>query len=390
MSKGSSGLHYTKSGGLDMRYSSSKAYVASHSTSSYSSTSSSSSSSGLHYTKSGGLDMRYNSSKAYVDSQSTVPRYNSDGLHYRMDGGLDMRYNSSKPSSSSSDLHYRQDGGLDMRYNSSRDIFGVGRISSMISSLIKPSTATTASSTTSTSTESTNRTVTSTPTTSTPVKKPNSPANETVSSTVTTTEEKKNVAQSSTKTNKKGKGKRKSPQTATTATPTEEKKNGSQSSTKTKGPYDIKRSPIKESEKPTQKGKDRAHIFPWELLNHLNQKRKGRPLKEDKERYKKIQEAMNSKENLRYKTEKGNRGSGKDEEQYWKSDRDSDKRIRKSLDDPSKPLTQFDFDRAKRQLKFISESGMDQKDKDFLIEYYSKLKDTNGNSIVESESKLDE
>uniref|UniRef100_K3X8C9 Protein kinase domain-containing protein n=1 Tax=Globisporangium ultimum (strain ATCC 200006 / CBS 805.95 / DAOM BR144) TaxID=431595 RepID=K3X8C9_GLOUD len=148
-------MHYTKSGALDMRYSSSRAAVASSSdsyASSYSgsSRSKSSSSSGLHYKKDGTLDMRYSSSKAAVASAAASSPFSSSsvssrqpapspGLHYKKDGALDMRYSSSKAAVASSvaapaqskhasnstrphsvDLHYKKDGTLDMRYTSSK------------------------------------------------------------------------------------------------------------------------------------------------------------------------------------------------------------------------------------------------------------------------------
>ena len=51
---------------------------------------------GLHYTKSGRLDMRYNSSKEFL--ARTVPRRpdQHEGLHYTKSERLDMRYNSSR------------------------------------------------------------------------------------------------------------------------------------------------------------------------------------------------------------------------------------------------------------------------------------------------------
>ncbi|KAG6615741.1 TKL protein kinase [Phytophthora cinnamomi] len=147
-----SDLHYTKSGALDMRYSSSRAAVASGYSSSYSTPSyGSSSSSGLHYTKSGALDMRYNSSRAavaagyYVDSASSPTSYTkptrssrstASDLHYTKSGALDMRYNSSREvvaqaaaalyaKTSDSNLHYTKSGALDMRYNSSREVVAI-------------------------------------------------------------------------------------------------------------------------------------------------------------------------------------------------------------------------------------------------------------------------
>ncbi|ETN12885.1 TKL protein kinase [Phytophthora nicotianae INRA-310] len=147
-------LHYTKSGALDMRYSSSRAAVASGYSgggggySSYSggggSRSSGSTSSDLHYTKSGALDMRYNSSHAALasgfsgsSSSYSKPRSSSRSsaseLHYTKSGALDMRYASSHaavaqaaadPSSrpSDSNLHYTKSGALDMRYKSSQAV----------------------------------------------------------------------------------------------------------------------------------------------------------------------------------------------------------------------------------------------------------------------------
>ena len=158
-SSGSSGLHFTKSGGLDMRYSSSRAAVASGFTASssgfsYSSssaygssssyqTSAASSSSNLHYKKDGSLDMRYSSSQQVASSNSTPgyvltqplssPFNSSEQLHYKKDGSLDMRYSSSKEFINSgseisahnnpshySELHYKKDGTYDMRYKSSK------------------------------------------------------------------------------------------------------------------------------------------------------------------------------------------------------------------------------------------------------------------------------
>ena len=90
---------------------------------------------GLHYTKSGRLDMRYNSSKEFL--ARTVPRRpdQHEGLHYTKAGHLDMRYNSSKEFLSRTvprspdqheGLHYTKSERLDMRYNSSRAALGLG------------------------------------------------------------------------------------------------------------------------------------------------------------------------------------------------------------------------------------------------------------------------
>ena len=149
-SGGSSGLHYTKSGALDMRYSSSHAAAASGYTPSFAASSGYSSYSGpsvssnndLHYKKDGTLDMRYSSSKEVVSSRTspsssnrvvlgfTTPNdlpSNESNLHYKKDGSLDMRYKSSQMVSeynsnnvTTSDQHYKKDGSLDMRYSSSK------------------------------------------------------------------------------------------------------------------------------------------------------------------------------------------------------------------------------------------------------------------------------
>jgi hypothetical protein len=155
-SEGSSGgLHYTKSGALDMRYASSRAAIASGSSGySHSNSVSSSSSSGigseysssvssskscvgaLHYRQDGTPDMRYSSSRQAADCRrSTVSSsysscdYSSD-LHFKKDGSLDMRYSSSKAAAAASrqcgnELYYKKDGSLDMRYKSSREACGL-------------------------------------------------------------------------------------------------------------------------------------------------------------------------------------------------------------------------------------------------------------------------
>lgn len=93
-------LHYTKSGALDMRYTTSKAAVSAPSAPSASSSRASTtataptiappqvSSNSLHYTKSGALDMRYNSSKATVGQKGTAGASgmsaNSTSAHHRL------------------------------------------------------------------------------------------------------------------------------------------------------------------------------------------------------------------------------------------------------------------------------------------------------------------
>lgn len=165
-------MHYKKDGSLDMRYSSSRAAVASNS-GSYSRSGSgapsqtasrpqnvfsfpsapSASSAGLHYKKDGTLDMRYSSSQnAARASVAPAPSFRppvaaapapAGTLHYKKDGTLDMRYSSSQAATgvatsaahastparpttgqpaSSSQLHFKKDGSLDMRYASSKAI----------------------------------------------------------------------------------------------------------------------------------------------------------------------------------------------------------------------------------------------------------------------------
>ncbi|TMW56129.1 hypothetical protein Poli38472_008777 [Pythium oligandrum] len=121
-------LHYKKDGTLDMRYSSSKAAVASYSS---------------RYQPSGGMGMCYANSyasatPAWAFQGSIAPTTTSSGLHYKKDGTLDMRYSSSKQavamaavspspcfSNSGAPLHYKKDGTLDMRFRSSREAIAV-------------------------------------------------------------------------------------------------------------------------------------------------------------------------------------------------------------------------------------------------------------------------
>ena len=145
------GLHFRADGGLDMRFSSSRAACASgfcdsggHITGGFGSITSdgfsggssySGGSSDLHYKRDGTLDMRYSSSKAaaaspsYGSSTTSPCSASSTNMHYRRDGNLDMRYKSSKQaaasgSSGTQDLHHKKDGTLDMRYKSSKQAKG--------------------------------------------------------------------------------------------------------------------------------------------------------------------------------------------------------------------------------------------------------------------------
>ncbi|OHT12624.1 hypothetical protein TRFO_03662 [Tritrichomonas foetus] len=103
----------------------------------------------LHYTKSGALDMRYSSSRAAVASgnygmgyggfsPSPLSSMNYNNIHTKIDGTLDMRYSSSKaivasqqiynqpsfqsPTSSpyKNQIHLKKDGTPDMRYKASQ------------------------------------------------------------------------------------------------------------------------------------------------------------------------------------------------------------------------------------------------------------------------------
>ena len=71
----------------------------------------------MHYKKDGTLDMRYASSKAFVASGGSTkgPSYNQPPSNMFSFGSS---FNS--PSNDFSDLHYKKDGSLDMRYKSSR------------------------------------------------------------------------------------------------------------------------------------------------------------------------------------------------------------------------------------------------------------------------------
>ena len=94
---------------------------------------------------------------------------------------------------------------------------------------------------------------------------------------------------------------------------------------------------------PSRQEYERSHIFSWELLNSMNQQRKGRPLDESSERATKIKNWMDSDDNIRYKTSKGNRGTD-----YWYSDSASDGRIFESYQNPNIPLNDWDKARAQR------------------------------------------
>ena len=117
-------LHMKRDGTPDMRYRSSKQYFQESSTPSYASPSPSQSD--YHYKKDGTLDRRYRSTKEYEQKNST-PSYQAPSqsdYHYKKDGTLDRRYRSTKEyeqNEKKNDLHRKNDGTLDMRYRTSKD-----------------------------------------------------------------------------------------------------------------------------------------------------------------------------------------------------------------------------------------------------------------------------
>lgn len=112
-------LHYKANGTLDMRFSSSKAYVASHG--------SLSSSSGLHYRQDGGLDMRYKSSKQEMErlggtTSSSTPRESKPSVMTESDIILnkDGTVNRNSKAVRSGEIRLRQDGKIDQRCSAYR------------------------------------------------------------------------------------------------------------------------------------------------------------------------------------------------------------------------------------------------------------------------------
>ena len=90
--------------------------------------------SGLHYKKDGSLDMRYNSSRECVNSYSASPSVNP----YSVPPAASSSY----PSVAAiSGLHNKKDGSLDMRYNSSREYANSYSASPSVNSYSKPPAA---------------------------------------------------------------------------------------------------------------------------------------------------------------------------------------------------------------------------------------------------------
>ena len=158
------GIHFTKNGGLDMRYLSSKATIAPNfstiafgsgifpsaaaaaASSSFSAPAAAAAKNSLHFKKDGALDLRYSfckeaaNSSGYSSGCSSTPSpaapaipippvveksapKKSNKLHYKKDGTLDMRYGTTYQAinlCTNSELHLRKDGTLDMRYYSSK------------------------------------------------------------------------------------------------------------------------------------------------------------------------------------------------------------------------------------------------------------------------------
>lgn len=137
-SSASEPLHYKQDGTLDMRYTSSKEAVAAASKAVaspqsvpvtpvkpayHSANTPIVAGAGLHYRKDGGLDMRYSSSKAAIASAAT-----STSTNYNFHSSPGSSYSAGLGStSSSSSLHYKKDGTLDMRYSSSKTAVGKRR-----------------------------------------------------------------------------------------------------------------------------------------------------------------------------------------------------------------------------------------------------------------------
>ena len=271
----------------------------------------------LHYTKSGKLDMRYNSSKAYVachPNYSPPPPYSarsaSGGLHYTKSGNLDMRYNSSKAFIASQNLP------MSRGYP--------------IQTFV-----------------------------------PSSPPPQPSRSRIPEIKESPKVPST--------------PPPSISKTPEKKENKTVTSPSKTKSDHYIKRTNIKESEKPTVKDRERSHIFPWELANIMLEHKRGPPIEKGSERHKKFTNAMNSKGNLRSKTRKGNRG--KKGENNWKSDTHADSRIINCYN-TSKPLKKFDAKRVKRQWNFIKNSEMDDIDKEFFKNEFMKFRDEEGKIVI--------
>jgi 16S rRNA C1402 N4-methylase RsmH len=137
-SGGGGDLHYTKSGDLDMRYTSSREAVASEFSSypsaeevSYNDLGSGYSSYGeeLHYKQDGTLDMRYTSSREASGYEAVASEFSS------YPSAEEVSYNDlgSGYSSYGEELHYKKDGTLDMRYTSSREASGYEAVASEFS-----------------------------------------------------------------------------------------------------------------------------------------------------------------------------------------------------------------------------------------------------------------
>lgn len=105
-----SDLHYKADGSLDMRFSSSKAYVESNGgcSSNFGNYSNSNvSSDDLHYRKDGGLDMRYSSSKSYSNASNENSPNNQNSWN---NGNSSMFHNQRLNNNSTDNFHYRKDG----------------------------------------------------------------------------------------------------------------------------------------------------------------------------------------------------------------------------------------------------------------------------------------
>ena len=125
-------------------------------------------------------------------------------------------------------------------------------------------------------------------------------------------------------------------------------------SVSTSGSYKMNRGNI---HAPSRQGYERSHIFSWEVLNSMNQQRKGRPLDESSERAPRLKIGWIVMITSGYKTSKGNRGTD-----YWYSDSASDARILESYQNPNIPLNDWDKARAQRQYDSMMNSNIDTAD----------------------------
>ena len=140
--------------------------------------------------------------------------------------------------------------------------------------------------------------------------------------------------------------------------------------------------PTKSSEKIEKK----TYILPPELLKHLDSKRKQHALKEGSARYLKIQEMLESPENVKMK--KVNAETEKKPEEGKKRATAID-RIIKALDDPERNhLTDADKTKVQKQWEIIANSKIDETDKKVYREMLNTLKDKDGHIFIKINAKI--